>query len=79
VLWLTEQDKELMKQILSFDILDYSKPSNPVLTPGDKQNCISTLTAVQSSLKTDTVSTTTASCKIYYRKKQNYISLYTNR
>jgi len=75
VLWLTEEDKELMKHIPSFDTVHYSKPSNPVLTPGDKYNCISTIIAVQRSLKTDTVSTTMASCIRYYRKKKNYISV----
>ena len=54
-----------MKNIPSFDTVHYSKPSNPVLTPGDKYNCISTITAVQRSLKTDTASTTMASCKRY--------------
>ena len=52
-----------MRQILSFDICHYSKPSNAVLTPGDKHNGISTTAAVQSSLKTDTAGTTTASYK----------------
>jgi len=79
VLWLTEEDKELMKHIPSFDTAHFSKPSNPVPTPGEKYSCISTIRAVQSSLKTDTVSTTMPSYKRYYTKKQNYISLYKKR
>jgi hypothetical protein len=63
VLWLTEDDKELTKHIPSFDTVHYSKPSNPVVTPSDKYNCISTITAVHHTLKTDTVSTTMASYK----------------